>query len=70
MNLTSRIANLKIEYSDIIKDIIIIYFDETYWKAKFILIDDSQFCVSEYWQEDILVNYTYYWLDEENQLII
>ena len=40
------------------------------FKAKILLRDGSTLRVSEKWIDEMLAKYSYYWLDEENKLII
>ena len=39
-------------------------------KCKIQLIDGSNLRISEKWDEQQLIQYSYYWLDEKNELII
>ncbi len=39
-------------------------------EAKIVLIDGSKLHVSEVWEKEELEKYSYYWLDESNNLII
>ncbi len=41
-----------------------------YYKCKIQLIDGSNLRIIEEWSNQHLVQYSYYWLDEENNLII
>lgn len=42
----------------------------THYKCKIQLIDGSNLRISEKWNEQQLIQYSYYWLDDENELII
>ncbi len=44
--------------------------DLVHYKCKVQLIDGSNLRISEKWQEQQLIQYSYYWLDDENNLII
>mgnify|MGYP001286284607 CR=1 FL=1 len=44
--------------------------DLIHYKCKVQLIDGSNLRISEKWHEHQLVQYSYYWLDDENSLII
>jgi len=44
--------------------------DLVHYKCKVQLIDGSNLRISEKWHKDQLVQYSYYWLDDENNLII
>lgn len=44
--------------------------DLTHYKCKIQLIDGSNLRISEKWHEQLLIQYSYYWLDDENELII
>lgn len=41
-----------------------------YNKCKIQFIDGSNLRISEKWNKDQLIQYSYYWLDDENNLII
>jgi len=41
-----------------------------HYKCKVQLIDGSNLRISEKWHEQQLIQYSYYWLDDENNLII
>lgn len=41
-----------------------------YYKCKIQLIDGSNLRISEKWTEQQVSQYSYYWLDDENKLII
>jgi len=41
-----------------------------HYKGKIQLIDGSNLRISEKWSGQQLIHYSYYWLDEENNLII
>ncbi|MBC8184066.1 hypothetical protein H8E88_23490 [candidate division KSB1 bacterium] len=42
----------------------------THYKCKIQLIDGSNLRISEKWDEEQLIQYSYYWLDEKNELIV
>ena len=44
--------------------------DLVHYKCKVYLIDGSNLRISEKWDELQLLQYSYYWLDDENNLII
>ena len=44
--------------------------DLAHYKCTVQLIDGSNLRISEKWHENQLVQYSYYWLDDENNLII
>jgi len=44
--------------------------DLTHYKCKIQLIDGSNIRIAEKWRDHQLIQYSYYWLDDENNLLI
>jgi len=70
MKAQDRIYRIEKEFGHLVKDIILVYEDNGYFKLVIYLIDGSNLRVTERWEKNRLARYSYYWLDKKNQLRI
>lgn len=67
------LRRILIKYKDIISSVERVRTEERYnlryEKAKLILIDGSELHISQVWIANNLEKYSYYWLDEEGEII-
>jgi len=66
----ARILDIYAKYGDYIKEIIPLKIEDEYMKIVIHLLDGTSLRVTEEWDGDKLVHYSYYWLTPDNQLKI
>lgn len=63
-----RIQQIEEQYAHAVQDILVLQITEETLKVLFVLPDGSTLRIAERWRANQLIRYSYYWLDQENQL--
>ena len=64
----ARILDIYAKYGEYIEDIVPLKIEDEYMKVIIYLSDDTNLRVTEEWEGDKLLHYSYYWLKSGNQL--
>lgn len=64
----ARILDIYAKYGDYIKEIVPLKIEDEYMKTIIYLSDDTTLRVTEEWDGDKLLHYSYYWLTPDNRL--
>ena len=65
-----RILSIYARYGEYIRHLTPLQVEDEYLKTVIYFADGSNLRVTEGWQEDALIKYSYYWLTPDNQLKI
>jgi len=66
----SRILDIYARYGEYIRRLVPLQVEDEYLKIVIYFADSSNLRVTEEWDEDVLIRYSYYWLTPDNQLKI
>ena len=66
----TRVLDIYAKYGEYIKSIVPLKIEDEYMKIVIYLLDDTNLRVTEEWDGDELVHYSYYWLTPDNRLKI
>lgn len=64
----ARVLDIYAKYGQYIKAIVPLKIEEEYMKIIIYLSDDTTLRITEEWDSDRLVHYSYYWLTPDNRL--
>jgi len=65
-----RLQLLERQYAHAVQDTLVLQITDETLKVVFVLADGSTLRIVERWRAGQLIRYSYYWLDQENQLRI